>query len=61
MASTDWNSDDIDRIFEAVTAAVFNEGPIDDVISAIRSADAANEWPDVVLEDILDAEFISGD
>lgn len=59
MASTEWSNEDIDRIFEAVTSAIFSAGPIDNVVSAIREASVSTEWPDIVLEDILDAEYIT--
>lgn len=58
MSSTDWHNDDIDRIFEAVTASIFEAAPIDGVVSAIKAADAASVWPDVVLEDVLDTEYL---
>lgn len=61
MASTEWSNEDIDRIFDAVTAAIFEAAPMDNVVAAIKDANAASVWPDEVLEDILDAEYIDGD
>jgi hypothetical protein len=58
MASTEWSNEDIDRIFEAVTAAIFDAHPIDEVAAAIKSANASSVWSEVVYEDILDAEYI---
>lgn len=58
MASTEWINEDIDRIFDAITSAVFDAGSIDKVVAAIKDANASSQWPDVVLEDILDAEYI---
>lgn len=58
MSSTEWHNDDIDHIFEAVTASIFDDAPIDGVVTAINAANAASVWPDTVLVDILDAEVI---
>lgn len=58
MASTEWSNEDIDRIFEAISFAIFEGAPITKVTTAIREANAASVWPDSVLEDILDAEYI---
>lgn len=59
MASTEWSNEDVDRIFDAVTQAVFSAGPIDDVVAEIRAANASSVWPEIVVEDILDAEYLS--
>lgn len=58
MASTEWSNEDIDRIFESVSAAIFDGEPIANVVTAIRDANAASVWPDELLEDVLDAEVI---
>jgi len=58
MASTAWSNDEIDRIFDAVTAAIFDAGPIDNVVSAINDANISSVWPEVVYQDVLDAEYL---
>lgn len=58
MASTEWSNEDIDRIFEAVTAAIFEAAPLSNLAAAIKAANADSVWPDVILEDILDDEIL---
>jgi len=58
MASTEWANEDIDRIFEAITAAIFDAAPVDNVASATKEANALSVWPEVVFEDILDSEYL---
>lgn len=58
MASTEWGNDDIDHIFAAATAAIFDGAPISNLVAAINDANASSVWPEVVLEDILDAEVV---
>lgn len=59
--NTEWSNDDIDRIFAAVTAAVLGDGSVEGLVRTINEVNAVSVWPDVVLEDILDAEYIDED